>query len=142
MLATRKAYEAVTLQASTTRIATGQTAAARLPTMLRSIDFVLDCTAGGTGGLDSLHIGVQTRLDGPDGNQWLTVVQFTTVTGDAPNKTYVEKIDATLPEAGFEIGSALGAGSVRNLIGDDWRVSYVLVGGGATFTFSVTAIPS
>lgn len=136
----RYGSDAVTLLASTTATVTaGVTTSAVTMPFTDAIAFTLDVTAGQTDATDTLDVAVQTTIDG---STWLTVVQFTQIAGNAADKTYIEKISRTAAEAGFEIATALSAGEVRNLIGDTWRVSYVVAEtNDASFTFSVTAMP-
>jgi hypothetical protein len=54
----------------------------------------------------------------------------------------VATITTGINQAMYETGTALTAGSVRNIFGDEWRVSYTIVDGGAhgqSFTFAVWA---
>jgi len=138
----RNVTEAVTVLSSAARTTNSTSASVTLPHMVNALGFVLDVTAGATTSGDKLDVTVQTKLDGPDGNQWIDVVAFAQTLGNAANKTHIEKISASVVEAGFEIGSALAAGNVRNLIGDVWRASWTVTNANAaSFTFSVTACP-
>ena len=110
---------------------------------LNGFVFVLDVTAAATDVGDTLNVSVQTRIDDGSGATWHQVVHFTEVLGNGGTKQFVEKITSAATEAGYESGTALAAGTVRNLIGDEWRVAWVQVDAdsNATFTFSVTACP-
>lgn len=144
-LLTKNAFDATTLLAATTTVAgavDSQGDAVRLPGMVNAIMFVLDVTAAATDVGDTLDVKVQTKIDG---DNWLDVVHFTQVLGNGGAKRYVEKITASPAVAGFEVGTALTAGNVRNFLGDDWRVKYdqvdAAVPQAASFTFTVTACP-
>jgi hypothetical protein len=139
----KKDYDATTLLASiATVVGPLDTAgdAVRLPGMVNALMFILDVTAAATDNGDTLDVTVQTKIDGTN---WLDVVHFSQLVGDGGAKRYIEKVAASPAFAGFEVGTALAAGNTRDLIGDDWRVSYVQVDGDgdASFTFSVTACP-
>jgi hypothetical protein len=114
--------------------------AVHIPGQPRSIAFVLDLTAAATDAGDTLDVKVQTRLDGTN---WVDVVAFTQCLGNGGAKRHFAKIDAGIAQALFENGSALAAGSVRNLIGEVWRVVHTQVDADSdgSFTFSVTACP-
>lgn len=114
--------------------------AVHIPGQPRSIAFVLDLTAAATDADDTLDVKVQTRLDGTN---WVDVVAFTQCLGNGGAKRHFAKIDAGIAQAMFENGSALAAGSVRNLIGEVWRVVHTQVDADSdgSFTFSVTACP-
>ena len=75
----------------------------------------------------------------------VSVVAFTPVLGNGGAKRHIGKITNGAALTMFEAATALSAGSVRNLMGKEWRASWVIVDGGAatsqSFTFSVTAIP-
>ncbi|HDZ21931.1 hypothetical protein LCGC14_0714580 [marine sediment metagenome] len=138
--------DTTTLQAATTTAAgaidtTGSAVGMGIP--LNGFVFVLDVTAAATDVGDLLDVSVETRIDDGVGATWHQVVHFTQVLGDGGAKQFVEKITSARIEAGYESGTALGAGLVRNLIGDEWRVAWVQVDADsdATFTFSVTACP-
>ena len=140
-LAKRNVQEAVTLLASgaRTETSTGE-AAVRLPGMVNAFAFTLDVTADEQTVADLLDVYVQTKLDG---SNWTDVVHFPQHAGNASAARYIEKVAAAPAFAGFEVGTALGAGTVRDLIGDDWRVRFTVVDDStnASFTFSVTACP-
>ena len=138
----RNVTEALSVIESAARTANGTSSVIRLPHMVNAFAFTLDVTAGAANAGDTLDCTVQTKLDGPDGNQWLDVVSFAQTLGSAADKTHIEKVAASVVEAGLEIGSALAAGNVRNLIGDVWRASWTVTNtNAASFTFSVTACP-
>jgi hypothetical protein len=98
----------------------------------------LDVTAAATDVGDTLDVTVQTTLDGTN---WVDIYHFTQVLGNGGAKRYYGKIvwDAAMTE--FENGTALGAAAGRAIIGDSYRVKWVIVDADAdaSFTFSVTA---
>ena len=126
---------------STTATATSTgTTAKRLARPPTAVLFMLDLLAAATEVGDTLNLFVQTLI----GGQWVDVVHFTEILGNGSTKRFFAKIDASLAEAMFENASALAAGSVRNLIGDQWRARYVIVdagGANASFTFTLAAMP-
>ena len=144
-------YEAVVLVPSAAQTADGQSDAMSLmqPALggkglpgAQGIAFVLDVTAAAVGVDDTLDVAIQTKLDGTN---WVSVVAFTQVLGNGGAKRHIGKITNGAALTMFEAATALSAGSVRNLMGKEWRASWVIVDGGAatsqSFTFSVTAIP-
>lgn len=104
--------------------------------------FVLDLTAAATDVDDTLDVFIQTRIDG---SNWVDIVHFTQVLGNGlDDLTYIAKVAAADGEPEFEIGTALAANTVRNLLGIEFRTRYDVVDSGdsdQSFTFSVTAIP-
>lgn len=99
----------------------------------------LDVTAIGTDVGDTFDVTVQTMIDGVN---WVDVIHFTQLLGNGGTKRFIAKLVAGAAEAMFENGTALAAGNIRNLIGDQWRVKTTIVDSGtvnATFTYSVTA---
>lgn len=140
----KKQHDVVTLVDSAAVTATSAgTDAVRLPTIdvLSAIAFTLDVTVAATTVGDTLNLAVQTMLDG---SNWTDVVRFTLVLGNGSAVRHIEKIRVGADEAGFEVGSALGAGAVRNLLGDEYRCIWTIVdetADNASFTFSVHAQP-
>jgi len=139
----KRSFDSKTLLASTTTVAgavSTQGDEVRLPGMVNSLMLTLDVTAAATDVGDTLDVTVQTKIDGTN---WLDVAHFAQVLGNGGAVRHIEKVSAGVAFAGFEVGSALGAGAVRDLLGDVWRVSYVQVDGDSngTFTFSVAACP-
>lgn len=137
----RLAY-ATSLHDSAARTATGTGSATTIKDAGAGIAFQLDLTAAATDSGDTLNVYVQTTLDGTN---WIDVVAFTQCLGNGGAKRHVAKISGTAAETMFETGSALSAGSVRNLIGDQWRVRWAITDAStanASFTFSVTAVPN
>lgn len=134
----------VLASAAQTAASTGEDAV-YLPTQQKAIAFILDVTAAATEAGDLLDVFVQTRMDDGSGETWHDVVHFTQLTGDGGAKQHIEKISASEPQAGYESGTALGAGEVRHLLGDAYRVRWAITDaattGNLSFTFSVTAMP-
>ena len=114
-------------------------ASVRLPRPQNGVVFVLDLTAAATEVGDTLDVFVQTEI----GGQFVDIVHFTQILGNGGTKRFFAKISASEPQAEFENGASLAAGSVRNLIGDDWRIRFDITDAGAdnaSFTFSVNAL--
>ena len=95
----------------------------------------LDVTAGGTDGTDFLDVTIQTQLK--DGS-WVDVIAFTQVAGNAADKTHFAKIVADEPQAMFEIGTSLSAGSIRHILGQKYRAVMTVTDGSGTPTFTFT----
>lgn len=138
----KSVHDVVTLLAATTTAVGAVDAngsSVRLPGMVNGFAFVLDVSAAATDLADTLNVKVQTKIDGTN---WVDVAGFTEVLGDGGAVRHIAKITAGAAQAMF-LNAALAAGSVRNLLGDEWRVNYVQVDADndATFTFSVTACP-
>lgn len=130
--------EGVVLAASAARIATGTGDATRMRRPFSGLVAILDVTAAATAAGDTLDVVIQTRL----GDDWVDVIHFTQVVGDGGTKIHVAKLSATEPQAMFEVASALAAGSIRHLIGDEWRAKWTVASATApSFTFSVTVVP-
>lgn len=131
-----------TLLASAARTAdsgTGDTV--RLPDAPNGYAFQLDCTAAATESGDILAAFVQTTIDGTN---WIDVVAFNTCLGNGGAKRHIAKVSSESAQTAFEVGTALSAGTVRNIIGDLWRVRFTITDAStdnASFTFSVTGIP-
>ena len=132
----RKFYESVALQASAAQTATGQSAAVKLPYEWKSVTFELDLTAAATVVGDTLDVTIQTKVDQTN---WLDIVHFTQAVGNGGSKRYVVSLSTGVNQAMYEVGTALAAGSVRNVWGDEFRVSWVIAGASPSFTFSVWA---
>ena len=146
-MATTSIRQAVTLSASTTVTAdsTGTTAVRLNPLGdVQAITFVMDVTDADTNADDTLDVFVQTKCDG---TSWVDVVAFTQVLGNGTDtKRFFAKITNGGSQAMFENATALAAGSVRNLFGEEWRCRWDYTDGGgagdAQFVFSVVAVPS
>ena len=151
----KKTYDYVALAASAARTSDGNGSAVQLQGMVNAVAFVLDVTAAATDAGDLLDVYVQTKADGTN---WLDVLHFTQIAGTGGTKRYVAKICAGGALTEFENGTALSAGGVRHILGDDWRVRWEITdldasgdsgsagdsGSGfsnASFTFGVTACP-
>lgn len=129
-----------TLLASAVRTETTTGSAVQLPDAPNGYAFVLDVTAAATAAGDTLNVQVQTSLDGTN---YIPVVSFTEVLGNGGALRHVAKITSAGTQAMFLSSASLAAGSVRNLIGDKWRVVGTIVDAttdDASFTYSVTAI--
>ena len=114
----------------------GQTALSR---PRNGITFVCNLTAAATDVGDTLDVKVQANL----GGLWVDVAYFTQMLGNGGAKQFGAKI---MTQTAFALGStstALTAGNIRHLFGDEYRVNYVTVDADANsaFTFSVYAIP-
>lgn len=137
----KAAHEATTLLASAARATDSEGSSVRLP-VAGAMVFVLDITAAATEAGDTLDVFIQTKLDGTN---WLDIVHFTQATGTGGAKRHVAKVVRDVAEAMFENGTALAAGSVRNLLGDEYRVRWDVTDatttGNISFTFSVQACP-
>lgn len=132
----------VLLLASTTTAAGAvdtTSSAVVLPRPPEAVQFELDVTAAATDAGDTLDVSVHTTLDGTN---FFPVVSFTQVVGNGGAKRHIAKINSSAAQATFEAAAALAAGSVRNIIGDAWKVRYVQVDADndATFTFAVYAV--
>lgn len=139
----KKSSDYVTLLASAVKTVTGQSTAVRLPGMVNAYVFTLDLTNAATDNADTLDITIQTKVDGTN---WVDVCAYTQILGDGSNTLrFGMKVVAGAAQAIYTATTGLVAGNaVRNLVGDEWRVSWVIVDDGvdnATFTFSVTACP-
>lgn len=98
--------------------------------------FQLEVTAAATAAGDTLDVFVQTTIDG---TTWLDAVHFAQVLGNGGTKRFISKVSASLALTEYETGTALGAAAIRNLIGSQWRVRWVIAGATQSFTFSVKA---
>ena len=143
----RQVHEYKTLFASAEVAADGNSDSIRLQTLVNAHVFTLDVTAAAKDVQDLLDVYVQTLLDGTN---WTDVVHFPTVLGNGGAVRYIEKIEAQTSQAGFKVTTALAAGNVRHLLGDEWRVRWDLTESGpasgsgtglAVFTFSVIVCP-
>lgn len=105
--------------------------------------FVLDVTDADTGAGDKLDVYIQTYIAGLHAAAH-DIAHFTQVLGNgSDNLTYVTKITAAVAQAEYEVGSALGAASVRHLLGHRYRARWVITdAGGAvqSFTFSTGGV--
>lgn len=105
---------------------------------LSALFLQLDVSAAATDVGDTLDVYVQTTIDGTN---WVDIYHFTQVLGNGGAKRYYGKVmfDAALTE--FENGTALAAGASRSIMGEKYRVRYVIVDADADggFTFGVTA---
>jgi len=132
----RKVYESVALQASAVQTATGQSAAVKLPYEFKAVTFELDLTAAATVVGDTLDVTIQTKVDQVN---WIDACHFTQAVGNGGAKRFLTTLATGINQAMYEVGTALTAGSVRNVWGDEYRVSWVIAGVSPSFTFSVWA---
>lgn len=130
---TKSLLDATTASAA----ATVNGSAVNLPRPRNGIVFELDVTAAASAVDDKLDVKVQTTLDGTN---WIDVCYFTQLLGNGGAKHYVAAIIAAAV-AMFENGTALTAGNVRAIFGDQFRVVYTITAGAGThtFTFNVNA---
>lgn len=137
----KKQGDAVTLLSSGARTETGNGTGVRLPGFVNAISFALDLTAAATDAGDTLNVYVQTKIDGTN---WVDVVAFTQCLGNGGAKRHIGKLNATAALTMFENATSLTAGTIRDLLGDEWRVRWAITDAStdnASFTFSVTACP-
>lgn len=108
-----------------------------VPGCRTAVAFSLDVTSAATGGTDTLDVTVQGKVSGT----WIDVCHFTQITGtDSIPETITAKIVGGVAEAMYKSSASLNAGSIKNVLCDQYRVTYTTVDvGGAAFTFSVTA---
>ncbi len=119
--------------------ASGNGSTVNLPRPISCIIFELDLTAIATLVGDTLDVVIQTQIDSQLATpNWVDVVHFTQALGNGGAKRFFAKLVAPVAEAMFENGTALAAGSIRNILGDVWRVKYT-VGGSAVASFTVHA---
>lgn len=101
------------------------------------LEFRAATTTVSTAANDTLDIYIQTTLDN---SNWFDIVHFTQILGNGGAKIYIAKILAGAAESEFAETATLAAGSVRNIVGDQYRVKYVVVDGTtADFGFTVYA---
>lgn len=138
----KKDHDVVTLLAEATTVGgvlDVDGSSVRLPGMVNAVVFALDVSAAQTDAGDTLDVKIQTKLDGTN---WIDVVHFTQLAGNGGAKRHVAKLMADTAQAMFASSAALGAGNIRHLLGDEWRVNYVQAEtNDASYTFSVTACP-
>lgn len=134
----------VTVLASTVATAQG-TGSTAVPIygIKSDVQFSLICTAAATAAGDKIDVYVQALVAGtPASGTWVDVVHFTQLLGNGGAKNIIAHINAGQAEAMFDTSSALSAGSIRNIIGDFWRVRWDITTASApSFTFSVVAMP-
>lgn len=131
----------VTLMASAIKTVTGTSTAVRMPGMVNAYVFTLDVTAAATAVGDTLNVAVQTKVDGTN---WADVCAFTEIKGDGGVKRFGMKVAAGTAQAIYTATASLAADAIRNILGDQWRLSWVIVDAdadNASFTFSVVGCP-
>lgn len=143
MLELKKVHDVVTMLASAARTVTAGTNSddIHLPGMANGFLFTLNVTAAATDVGDTLDVTIKTQVDGTN---WLDVVHFTQVLGNGGAKVYSAKVSATEAQAIYDATASLAAGdAATQVIGDIWRITWVIVDADAdaSFTFTVTACP-
>lgn len=129
---------AATVESSSTQTATGTGTASETPTFVHGLIFILDVTAAATDGLDTLDVSIQTDLDGTN---YVDIVAFTQVDGTATTVRHVDFVTPGLGQAAFDYSASLGAGTQRNVIGQNIRTAWTIVSGNsASFTFSTQLV--
>jgi hypothetical protein len=138
-LTKQRVGRAVDLLASAARTASENGDEKRIDRTEAGLIATLDVTVDESTAADKLDVKIQTK---PNGQDWVDVVSFTQHDGNVGAKRYVAKVSATEPQAMFT-DAALAAGSVRHLIGDQWRAVATVTddSGNASFTFSVSLLP-
>lgn len=133
----QRSDEAVVLATSAARTTTATGDGARVRRPVSGVVAILEVTNAATLAGDTLDVTVQTRV----GSTWLDVVAFTQVLGNgADSLQHVAKVSGGEPQAMYSTASALSAGNVRHVLGDEWRAKWTIAGTG-TFTFAVTIAP-
>lgn len=136
----------VVLAATAARTATGTGDTVDIPDGTTALLCVLDLTGAATDAADTLDVTIEAYLGSgvASGEQWLTICAFTQILGNGADEiTRVEKILGGGALTGFETGSALAAGTVRNILVGKLRAKWTIVDadGDASFTFSVVVVP-
>lgn len=123
------------LHASGAETATGTGTAISGLGNAKVLQFELDVTAAATAAGDTIDVYVQTMIDGTN---WVDIVHFTQVLGNGGAKRFYAKISSNLAESLFNNATALAAGSVRNIFGDQYRAAWTVASATApSFTFSL-----
>lgn len=125
------------LHASGAEVATGNDSAVALDSNVNGAIFDCDLTVVALAAGDTFDLFVQTRIDGA---LWIDVVHFTQMLGNGGVLRFIAKIAGNEPEADFEIGAALGASAVRQLLGNEFRARWVIAGPTPSFTFTLNMI--
>jgi hypothetical protein len=131
--------DATLLTTQTAVVATGSNGIVNLPRPLSGFVCELDVTSAATLVGDTLDVFIQNTLD--QNAKWTDAVHFSQILGNGGAKRYLDKIVCNQTVNEFEVGSALGAGTVRHLFGDQWRCRWVVAGGSPSFTFTVWMTP-
>lgn len=120
-------------------VSSTNTTSVAIPRPENGMQLVCDLTAAAADVGDTLDIKVQTQL----GGIWVDVCYFTQMLGNGGAKRFGAKLMGQTAFALGDIAGALTAGNIRHLLGDAWRVNYVVVDANANsaFTFAVYAIP-
>lgn len=129
--------EGVQLASEAAIIASGNSDEVKVP-QAGSYAFLFDLTSAGTANGDKLDVYVQTRIN----DTWVNVAHFVQIDGDQAAAKHVEKIAASEAQAGIVVGAALAEGEVQNILGDGYRVKWVITDVTTpTFDFNVWAMP-
>jgi hypothetical protein len=136
----KNSFDVRTLLAAAAREDTGNGDAVKLPGFVNALAFTLDVTAAASTAADRLDVYVQTKVDGVN---WIDVAHFTQIVGNGGAKRFTAKLIANAAVTEFEAAAALAAAAKRDLLGDEWRVRWVVTDDStnAAFTFSVSACP-
>ena len=120
-------------------VASTNTTAVPIPRPPGGMILICDLTSAATDVGDTLDVKVQTKIAG----NWVDVAYFTQMLGSGGVKRFGAKLMTQTAFSLGDIATALTAGNVRHLFGDEWRVNYVIVDANANsaFTFAVYAIP-
>jgi len=140
-LQVKTSHDVISLMDSAAKTLTGASDAVRLPGMVNAFAFTLNLTNAATDNADTLDVKVQTKIDGTN---WVDVAAFTQILGDGANaQRYTMKIVAGAAQAILTTTATLAADAVQHILGDEWRVRWLItdVDVDATFTFGVTAMP-
>lgn len=131
--------QGISLHASAARTATGTGDTVSGLGEFGAIVFQLDLTAAATAADDTFDCYVQTTIDGTN---WVDIHHFTQMVGNGGAKRYFAKVVKDVAVTEFENATALAAGASRSILGDKFRVRWVIVDANtvnASFTFSVLA---
>jgi len=132
----KKTHDAVELVTSGARTSTGAGSAVRLPPPPNALVLVLDVTAAATDEGDACAVYVQTKCDSTN---WVDVHRFNLLRGNGGAKRYYAKLLANTATTEFENGTALTPATSRHLLGDEWRVRWVITEGGVSASGSSSA---
>lgn len=107
-----------------------------LPPPYNGIEFVMSLTAAATDAVDTLDAYVQALI----GSVWIDIAHFTQAVGNGGTKRFVCRISPDVDQPFFNNATALAAGQVRNIFGDQYRVRADITdaNANASFSFSVT----
>ena len=97
---------------------------------------ILDLTAAGADGTDTLDVVIQGQLDGTN---WIALATFAQIDGTGSTATQILKIGNTSVDvAEFDATANPAAGAARSMVATTLRaVGTIVSGSSASFTFSV-----